>query len=63
MKIPDILKKGNRQYIKVKEYSNYVLYIDWITGIRECFTYHELGLIKPIEGRLKKSLRPERVKK
>ena len=61
--IPDKLKKDGRQYIKVKEYSSFVLYKDRITGIRECFTFHALGLIKPFEGRLKRILRPEKVKK
>lgn len=64
MKTPNILKKEKRQYVKVKEYPNFVLYIDWITGIRECFSFHELGLIKPIEDkRIRRNLKPERVKK
>lgn len=51
MKIPKIISKKNREYILVKEYKNYALYKDMITGVNECFTRHELGLaeemIKP----------------
>lgn len=46
MKIPKIISCNNREYIIVKEYPNFVLYRDWITGIRECFSFHELGLIE-----------------
>ena len=46
MKIPKILKKNNRKYKLVKIYENYVLYEEVETGYKECFSKHELGLIK-----------------
>lgn len=46
MKTPKIISKNRREYILVKEYENYILYKDMITGVKECFTRHELGLAK-----------------
>lgn len=46
MKIPKILKKNNRKYKLLKIYKTYVLYEDIETKAKECFTKHELGLIK-----------------
>ena len=34
MKIPTIIRKNNHDYIYVKEYSNFVLYKDMITGVK-----------------------------
>lgn len=57
MKIPKIISKNNHEYILEKEYPNFIMYKDMITGTRECFKRQELGLIKSIEvtqeGRLK----------
>lgn len=49
MKIPKILKKNNRKYKLIKIYKNYVLYKETEVGYRECFSKHELGLIKEQE--------------
>ena len=46
MRIPKVISSNNREYILVKAYGRYALYKDMITGVKECFTYHELGLIK-----------------
>ena len=46
MRIPKIISNNNKEYILVKVYPNYILYKDMITGVRECFTRQELGLIK-----------------
>jgi hypothetical protein len=46
MRIPKIISKKNREYILVKEYKNYILYKDMLTGCTECFTRQELGLLK-----------------
>lgn len=57
MKIPKIISKNNHEYILEKEYPNFIMYKDMITGAKECFKRQELGLIKSIEvtqeGRLK----------
>lgn len=57
MKIPTIIRKNNHDYIYVKEYPNFILYKDMITGVKECFKRQELGLIKEIkvsqEGRIR----------
>lgn len=46
MKIPKIISKNNHEYMFEKEYPNYIMYKEKITGIKECFSRHELGLIK-----------------
>ncbi len=46
---PMILKRGERKYILEKMYENYALYSDLDYGIRECFTFHELGMIEELE--------------
>jgi hypothetical protein len=46
MRIPKIISIRNREYIIVKEYKTYILYKDMLTGCTECFTKHELGLVK-----------------
>lgn len=46
MKIPTIIIKDNHEYIYVKEYPNFIMYKDMVTGVRECFCMHELGLVK-----------------
>lgn len=58
MKIPKIISKNNHEYIFVKEYKNYIMYEDMITHTKECFCWHELGMIKEMipatqEARLK----------
>lgn len=44
--IPKKLKKGDRKYKLVKIYNDFVLYEDIETGVKECFTKFQLGLIK-----------------
>ena len=46
MKIPKILKKNNRKFKLIKIYETYVLYEEVGVGYKECFSKHELGLIK-----------------
>jgi hypothetical protein len=46
MYAPMILKKGNKKYILEKMYPNYALYSDLEYGIKECFSFHELGMIE-----------------
>lgn len=46
MTIPKIISKNNHKYIYEKEYPNYIMYKDMITGVKECFSRHELGLVK-----------------
>lgn len=46
MKIPKVFGKDGHEYIFVKEYKNFVRYKDMLTGTMECFSRHELGLIK-----------------
>lgn len=48
MKIPKIISVNNREYILIKEYKKFALYKNMITEVRECFNYHELGLVKEI---------------
>ena len=50
MKIPKIISKNNHEYIFKKQYPNYVLYVDLLTGVKECFSYHELGMIKDVSS-------------
>ena len=48
MKIPKIISKNKHQYILVKEYPNHILYMDMLTYAKECFSRHELGMVKEI---------------
>lgn len=61
MEILKIISKNNHEYIIVKEYDNFILYKDMMTGVKECFSKFELGLIKNQEK--PKNLSPEKVKK
>ena len=46
MRIPKVIRNNNHEYIFVKEYENFILYKDMLTGVKECFSRHELGLIE-----------------
>ena len=46
MKIPKIISKNGHEYIFVKEYPNFILYEDMLTGVREAFQRYDLGLVK-----------------
>ena len=62
MKIPKIIGKNNREYILVKEYPNFIMYKDMITGVKVNFKRQELGLVKPtniMKGTVKN---PDKVK-
>ena len=48
MKIPKIISKNGHEYIFVKEYPNFILYKDMITGVKETFQRYDLGLVKEI---------------
>lgn len=62
MKIPKIISKNNHKYILEKEYPNFIIYKDMITGVKECFNRQELGLIKEIVKPPKSDLNVENVK-
>lgn len=53
MRIPKVISRNNREYIFVKEYPNFISYKDMIIGVREDFTYYDLGLVKEVEVRPK----------
>lgn len=46
MKIPKTIRKNNHEYMFEKEYPNFIMYKDMMTGVKECFSKHELGLLK-----------------
>lgn len=46
MKIPKVIRKNNRKYIFVKKYPNYFMYQYMTTGVKECFSKYDLGLLK-----------------
>lgn len=46
--IPKILIKGENRYKLIKVYKNHVLYENINTGVKECFTKFQLGLVKEI---------------
>lgn len=46
MKIPKIITSNGNQFIFVKEYPNFIMYKDMLTGVKECFTRQELGLVR-----------------
>lgn len=48
MKIPKVIIKNNRKYFFVKEYKDFVRYIDADTNYMICFSKYELGLIKEV---------------
>ena len=48
MIIPKIISKNGHEYIFVKEYPNFILYKDMITGVKETFQRYDLGLVKEI---------------
>lgn len=62
MKIPKIISKNGHEYIFVKEYPNFILYKDMITGVREIFQRYDLGLVKEIVKPPKSDLKLEKVK-
>lgn len=49
MKTPKVISKNGHKYIFVKEYPNFVLYKDMITGVKETFQRYDLGLVKPVK--------------
>lgn len=62
MRIPKIISKNNHEYILEKEYPNFIMYKDMITGVKENVKRQELGLVKPtnIMKGIKKN--PDKVK-
>lgn len=61
MYAPMILKKGNKKYILEKMYPNYALYSDLEYGVKECFSFHELGMIEEMAEPPKQYINPEKV--
>lgn len=49
MRIPKIISKNNHEYIFVKEYPNFIMYEDMITGVKETFQRYDLGLVKSVK--------------
>ena len=64
MYCPKILKKGKYEYIleKVYEKNRYALYFEWNFNFRECFSFHELGMIEEMIEPPKSDLNVEKVK-
>lgn len=62
MKIPKITSKNNREYILVKEYPNFIMYKDMITGVKADFNRQELGLVKPTNIMRGVKRNPDKVK-
>lgn len=60
MKIPKIISKNNHEYILVKEYPNFILYKDMLTGARETFTKYDLGLLKEMMPASKRMVNPDK---
>lgn len=60
MKIQRYIKKDNKRYKLVKIYTNYALYKNRY-GVRECFTFHELGLLTEQVKPPKTNVNPEKV--
>ena len=61
MKIPKIITSKGKQFILVKEYPNFIMYKDMLTGVKECFNKQELGILKKT-GRIT-NISPEKVKR
>lgn len=61
MYAPMILKKGNKKYILEKMYPNYALYSDLEYGYKECFSFHELGMIEEMVEPPKMYINPEKI--
>lgn len=38
MKIPKRIRKNKQKYVFEKEYENFIMYRNIVTGVRECFT-------------------------
>ena len=62
MKIPKIISKNGHEYIFVKEYPNFILYKDMLTGVKETFQRYDLGLVKEMVKPPKSDLKVEKVK-
>ncbi len=63
MKIPKVISKNNHEYIFVKQVNkNVFLYKDLMYGYNECFSPHDLGLVKEKVKPSKSYIRPENVK-
>lgn len=58
-----MLKKGKNKYIleKVYEQNKYALYSEMTYGYNECFTFHELEMLKQIAEPKKYKVSPENV--
>lgn len=61
MKIPKIINKNGNQYIFEKKYPNFIMYKDMLTGVKECFSRHELGLVKSTNIMKGFKLNPQKV--
>lgn len=48
MYCPRIFKKDKHEYVleKVYEKNKYALYLEWNLNYKECFGFHELGLLE-----------------
>lgn len=60
MKIQRYIDKNNRRYTLVKIYKNFIMYEDE-HGVKECFSRHELGLLKEQLKPSKSDINPEKV--
>jgi hypothetical protein len=62
MRIPKIISKNNHEYIFVKEYPNFILYQNMITGVKETFQRYDLGLVKEVVKPPKSDIRLQNIK-
>ena len=46
MKVPLTITKNRKDYIFVKAYTNFILYKNIVTGVRETFTRNELKQLR-----------------
>lgn len=50
MIIPEIIKKDGHVYIYEKQYSNFILYKNKLTGVNECFNLTDLISTKTVKA-------------
>lgn len=62
MRIPKVISKNNSEYIFVKEYKDYIMYKNMLTGVNECFHRQELGLLNEMIKTSKTNINVEKVK-
>ena len=62
MKIPLTVTRNKKEYIFVQKYPNFLLYENLKTKVKECFDFHELGILKETVRPPKTDLNLKRIK-